>query len=446
MAVEKQIINRILKTRDISWLRGKPYYDNYDLWKVDREYYEIIKEHYDKYGEVPSVVSFLEQCGLHKLPDFEYSDVTDSVEYLLNTMDDDTTYSIMAPKINGLNPYFSGDQRVLYDKFREVTKCVGDYIDSLGVNKQYGTDLAEYDPFAPDDESNYMPIGFSEIDDYTKGLDSDGELVGIIAKTNQGKTWILLQMAYAAYSAGKNVLIINTEMSKKQVMQRIVTLATHVSNTEIKECRVSKEDIEKYKNIVKSHENRLTVVDLAELNPTVSTIEMLISNYRCDAVYIDGISYVRPNVDKEEKSYQTLQNVSLALSEVAMKTKTPIVVTVQANRDKGATDTLPPSMDDISGSYAINFVCTKVFTFERFGNEIKILLAKSRTSGVGTIWTYDWDIDHGIFRHIRTGSISDTEESEQKSPCMDVRDIVNRKRNAIRNQQPLKRNDKNNIF
>ena len=75
--------------------------------------------------------------------------------------------------------------------------------------------------------NNYRKLNELEIQALKKRQE---ELATIAARTNQGKSWLLLKCAIAAAEQGLNVGIYSGEMSENKVGYRVDTLISHISN------------------------------------------------------------------------------------------------------------------------------------------------------------------------------------------------------------------------
>ena len=78
-----------------------------------------------------------------------------------------------------------------------------------------------------------LPTGFPELDEHIGGLALGEEFVVIVARTNQGKSWILLKMATHICNIGHNVGYISPEMSYNAIGYRYDTLSAHFSNSDL---------------------------------------------------------------------------------------------------------------------------------------------------------------------------------------------------------------------
>ena len=71
---------------------------------------------------------------------------------------------------------------------------------------------------------------FEELDDLTHGIQRGEELMVIVARTNQGKSWVLEKMCTHVWELGFNVGYISPEMGAINIGYRFDTLHNNFSN------------------------------------------------------------------------------------------------------------------------------------------------------------------------------------------------------------------------
>ncbi|MCZ6468499.1 MAG: replicative DNA helicase, partial [Candidatus Dadabacteria bacterium] len=90
-----------------------------------------------------------------------------------------------------------------------------------------------------------IPTGFEKLDEMTSGL-QDAELIIIAGRPGLGKTSISLNIAaHAAMEHGKSIGIFSLEMTKEQLMLRMLSNKSKVSYSNIRSGYIKDEDLEK---------------------------------------------------------------------------------------------------------------------------------------------------------------------------------------------------------
>ena len=86
-----------------------------------------------------------------------------------------------------------------------------------------------------------VPTGFHELDNLSGGLQGS-DLIILAARPGMGKTALVLNMASNAMFAGKNVAIFTLEMSKEQLMGRVLAAVSRVDSSRLRKGDLSDEE------------------------------------------------------------------------------------------------------------------------------------------------------------------------------------------------------------
>ena len=94
--IQLQVINKILEDKDFSIIESnlidKSYFTDYE------DEFNYLKEHYDKYGNVPDKETFLS-----RFDDFSIINVNETNEYLLNKLREDKLYNNFLPTLQNVS-------------------------------------------------------------------------------------------------------------------------------------------------------------------------------------------------------------------------------------------------------------------------------------------------------------------------------------------------------
>ena len=289
--------------------------------------------------------------------------------------------------------------------------------------------LKSYENKVDNKDKCFIKVGLQEVDEKIGGWCIEEELVTVTARTNQGKSWLVLEFLMNAWKQGKNVGLYSGEMGAEQIGYRFDALLNHFSNLEL--MRGNLEDKEKYKEYIediKKKENCFIIItpkDLGHL-ATANDIEYMIKKYNLDIVGIDQFSLMDDyRAKKGDPLRIRLSNISTDLVNLSMKYRVPIIALSQANRM--ATKSDGPELEHISESDAIAQNSTKVISIDKKGKELRLKVIKNRYGPVGDEFVYLWDIDTGQFNFSRYGNenrnnrrSSDTslsrDENDEESP------------------------------
>ena len=220
MLAAELIINKILQNKDINiiktnGLEGK-HFQNLE------SAYEYIMEHYKQYGNVPDSIVFLSH-----FPDFDIMQVNESDDFLVGKIYEEYGFTKFSEIIPVLNQKLKEDSRLAYDFLKNEMETT---LKPRVVCK--GHDLIEdamerYELYLKKQEPSFqstISTGFPELDDIIGGWEYGEELVTIVARINQGKSWLLMKFLTEAWKQGKKVCLYSGEMSENKLGYRFDAL------------------------------------------------------------------------------------------------------------------------------------------------------------------------------------------------------------------------------
>ena len=396
MIVQLQLLNKILDSSDSTLISlnnlTEEFFSDYP------QEFHFIKDHIDKYGNCPDKETFLS-----KFPDFDVIQVNETTDYLIDELFDDRNKRNLANVFNKVRDLLNKDQ---VDEAMQVYASATDtilkakHLESVDIihdtsrYERYVEKISNFNTF-------YVKTGFPELDKIIGGWDRKEELATIIARTNQGKSWILLKTALAAAEQGLNVGIYSGEMSEDKVGYRIDTLYSHISNGALthgsdKVLNDYKRYIDSLSSSIKGHIRVLT----PEKNDGLAGVTALrgfIEKEGLDMLCIDQHSLLSD--DRHARNpVERAANISRDLKTLQVLKKIPIITVSQMNREK--TDDGKLDTTQIAQSDRIGQDSTIIIGFAQKDKVLTMTLLKSRDSSNGAVIKYALDLDHGIFRYI----------------------------------------------
>lgn len=394
--VELQILSKILKDRNLSLLTLNNITDDYFI--TYQSEYQFIKDHFDKYGNIPDKETFLA-----KFPDFTVVEVCETDKYLIDTFNEEHLYSKAVPIVNKIAELMQTDSTAaieyLTSKLPELeikTSIIGQDIISQ-ARRRYD----EWLDMKNNPDKYQISTGFDKLDMIIGGWRRGEELVVIFARTGQGKSWALIKSLQHAWRLGYRVGLIEPEMSEIKTGYRFDTLYGHISNKSMTRGL----DIENYDKYIEDLENRKTpffVASPKEFNRqiTVSKLRSFIQNNQIDILGIDGISYLKDERMKKGDNRTTqLTNISEDLMDLSIETSVPIIVVAQSNRE-GAKEDKAPSLENIRDSDGIAYNCSVAISLRQKDQRADFSIEKNRNGETGGKLSYLWDIDIGKFTYV----------------------------------------------
>lgn len=397
--IQLQFINWLLQNQDSKILSENRLDETYfsDLLSE----YKFIKEHLDKFGVVPDKVTF---AG--KFPRFDFIEVSESREYLLDALHRDKNKRQLAKVFNGVR------ELINEDKIDEAVSLFNKSTESISSSKRIQAinlfkDTTRFDRYVDrtqDFFKYYVKTGFDELDAAIGGWDRLEELATIVARPGVGKSWVLLKCAISAAEQGLRVGLYSGEMTPDKVGYRTDTLVGHVSNSGIMRGDVS--ILTTYKQYIDTMQDRikgeLWVITPSDLGgaATVSDLKAFIENYQLEVLCIDQHSLL----EDERRGRDTITqagNISRDLKKLQVIKHIPIIAVSQQNRtsvDEGAII----DVSHIAQSDKIGQDSTCVLFLEQKDNVLTVHIAKARDSTTGAKLKYAIDLDKGVFSFIPT--------------------------------------------
>ncbi len=203
-----------------------------------------------------------------------------------------------------------------------------------------------------------LNTGFRELDEKTSGWQRS-DLVIIAARPAMGKTAFVLSMAKAMAMDYKiPVAIFSLEMSKTQIMTRLIVNHTEISNDKIKRGSLSQEELRKLNEGLDPLYNApLYIDDNAGLSifDLRSKARRLVREHDVKMIVIDYLqlmtaSGLRANTNRE----QEVSMISRSLKHLAKELNIPIIALSQLNRSvENRGDGKIPQLSDLRESGAI---------------------------------------------------------------------------------------------
>ena len=359
--------------------------------------YKYIVDHIKNYGNVPDKASFLS-----KFPNFDIIEVNESPKYLIDKLYDDKNTRALASIFNDIKDNLMSDN---LDRAMEIYMSSADtllkakHVDSVDILR----DTNRYDAYLERCENfdkYYVRTGFKELDEIVGGWDREEELATIVARSNQGKSWVLFKCAVAAVEQGLRVGLYSGEMSERKVGYRVDTLISNISNSAITKGDRSVQNV--YKKYLDELPNRFDGC-LKVLTPNmidgpagVNALRAFIERDKLDILFIDQHSLLED--DRHAKApFEKAANISKDLKNLQTLKRIPIIAVSQQNRNSTENGV---GLEHIAQSDRIAQDSTIVLFFEQKDGIMTMHLVKSRDSVNMKDLKYNINLNTGTFIYI----------------------------------------------
>lgn len=242
-----------------------------------------------------------------------------------------------------------------------------------------------------------VPSGFMDLDRRTTGF-KKSSLIILAARPGMGKSALANNIATnAAIRYNIPTLIFNLEMSKNELVKRMLASEALVDNTNLNTGRISTDEME-----------RLSVAgdELSEAEIYIDdTAGIDIMNIRAKArklkiekniglIIIDYLQLIEPAGRRNGTREQEISEISRSLKKLAMELQIPIIALSQLSRSAEKGETRRPMLSDLRESGAIEQDADMVLFIYRDDyynketdnpNTAEIIIAKNRGGQLSTV-------------------------------------------------------------
>lgn len=178
-----------------------------------------------------------------------------------------------------------------------------------------------------------IKTGLRCIDDRTGGFFA-GQLWQIAARTYMGKTALALELA-ARVAATHSVLFVSLEMSRQELVDRLVSNAAQIPIDKFGRGDLSKTEIEiarRYENKVKKLKLKFTTAFAETVASIRAKIRLMQSITGVGLVVIDNLQLIKP-ADHRAPRHERIKQCTVDLKTAARELQVPILLLSQLNAD-----------------------------------------------------------------------------------------------------------------
>lgn len=251
-----------------------------------------------------------------------------------------------------------------------------------------------------------IPTGFIDLDYRTSGM-QPSDLVLIAARPSMGKTAFVLNLAhYMAVRNDYTTVIFSLEMSKEQLVNRMLSMESRVDSQTLRTGNLSDNDwdqvVESSGIIANSH---LIIDDTPGIS--IGELRSKCRKYKLEhdlkAVIIDYLQLMSGSGTKSSESrQQEISEISRSLKALARELKVPVLALSQLSRACETRTDHRPMLSDLRESGAIEQDADVVMFLYRdeyynkdseAKNIAEVIIAKQRNGPIGTVelvWLPDY--------------------------------------------------------
>ncbi len=250
-----------------------------------------------------------------------------------------------------------------------------------------------------------IATGFLDLDYKTAGM-QPSDLILIAARPSMGKTAFVLNIAqHVAFHDNKSVAIFSLEMSKEQLVNRLLSLESKVNSQAIRTGNMKDDEWER---LIESADvigrSGLLIDDtpgigIGELRSKCRKFKL---EYDLQMIIIDYLQLMTGSGKNSESRQQEISEISRSLKALARELHVPVIALSQLSRAVEQRPDHRPMLSDLRESGAIEQDADVVMFIYRddyynkdteLKNVAEIIIAKQRNGAIGTInlaWLPDY--------------------------------------------------------
>lgn len=241
-----------------------------------------------------------------------------------------------------------------------------------------------------------LATGFTDLDYKTSGF-QPSDLILVAARPSMGKTALVLNIAqHMAFKQNRHVAIFSLEMSKEQLMNRLLSMESKVDSQNMRTGNLKDED---WAKLIESAgiigDSNLMIDDtpgisIRELRSKCRKFKL---EYGLDIIMIDYLQLMSGS-GKSDSRQQEISDISRSLKAIARELSVPVVALSQLSRAVESRTDHRPMLSDLRESGAIEQDADVVMFIYRDDyyhkdtdrpNIAEIIIAKQRNGPIGTV-------------------------------------------------------------
>lgn len=242
-----------------------------------------------------------------------------------------------------------------------------------------------------------IPTGFLDLDYKTAGM-QPSDLVLIAARPSMGKTAFVLNVAgHVAFKENATVAIFSLEMSKEQLVNRLLALESRVDSQHIRTGNLTDDDWERLvEGAGVVGQSNLIIDDTPGIS--ISELRSKCRKYKLEhdlkMIIIDYLQLMTGSGRGSESRQQEISDISRSLKALARELHVPVLALSQLSRAVEQRPDHRPMLSDLRESGAIEQdadVVMFIYRDDYYNHDTdkkgiaEIIIAKQRNGPIGTV-------------------------------------------------------------
>jgi replicative DNA helicase len=240
-----------------------------------------------------------------------------------------------------------------------------------------------------------LPSGFDNLDSLTQGFQKS-DLIIIAGRPSMGKTALGLTIAMNVIKKVKlPVLFFSLEMSKEQIISRLLSMETTINQIKLKNGKLESNDWIKLNKMIPIMSKFPFFVDdsanlsIQDIRSKIKTV--LFEQKQIGLVIIDYLQLMQNSKAINENRVQEISKITRELKNIAREFKIPMIALSQLSRNVESRIDKKPILSDLreSGSIEQDADLVLMLYKNQYPNQnseiIDLIIAKQRNGPIGTV-------------------------------------------------------------
>lgn len=242
-----------------------------------------------------------------------------------------------------------------------------------------------------------LSSGFYDLDTFTQGF-QNSDLIIIAGRPSMGKTALSLNIAANVIKNSKlPILFFSLEMSKEQIMYRLLSMETNINQMKLKSGKLDQTDWLKLNEMIKILSKLPFFIDdtfnLSTQDIRLKLKTMIFEQNKLGLIIIDYLQLMQDSKLKSENRAQELSQITRSLKNIAREFNIPIIALSQLSRTIETRVDKRPILSDLRESGSIEQDADVVLMLYTSSSEsltqnqqlIELIIAKQRNGPTGKV-------------------------------------------------------------
>jgi replicative DNA helicase len=293
------------------------------------------------------------------------------------------------PGGSGKKEFFSISQTFLRDRFIPIREI-------LTASYEKFCEINEHPELA---NKNKISTSFRDLDNKLNGGFTPADLIIVAARPSMGKTAVSLEMAMrAAIEQKKKVGIISLEMSKEQLVDRMLCSRLGIDSWKLHKGKMEESDFMKMGTVMEELSTASIFIDdtmggtITELRAKARRLQM---EHGLDLLVVDYLQLMSGS--NPNNRVQEISDISRSMKQLARELHIPVIALSQLSRNVESRPDKRPILSDLRESGSIEQDADVVVMLYRDDyynedsetqNELELNVIKHRNGAIGRVSIY----------------------------------------------------------